>query len=310
MSLRVPAQQRPDFFFDPKSNFLFLFLGSCAAIVVGAYYFIRGFRILYRKRLIETTPTSKIRAAAMGPVEIHGKATGPYSLISPVSVVDCYFYESVAWVAGGREQEREHWTEVARESVCVPFFVCDDTGSMMIDARGAELGMPAEFEGQLDSYGTSESVRHFLGRHGVTGAGVVRVRERVVKPDDTLYVLGTLAEHRGASSYSTDWSPSEKETRMLSQQGADLQRRMALSMMNVDVTPATVLPSLASGQKFDLEPAASVQKGSGGRPFVIATQSERELLVEMARDSIRYVWGGPALLLVGLAILLWIIAPH
>jgi len=308
--LKVPAQQRPDFFFDPKSNFLFLFLGSCAAIVVGTYYFVRGFRVLYRKRLIETTLTSKIRAAAMGPVEIHGKATGPYSLISPVSLVDCYFYEAIAWMAGGREQEREQWTEVARESVCVPFFVCDDTGSMMIDARGAELDVPAEFEGLLDSYGTSESIRHLLGRHGVTAAGVVRVRERVVKPDDSLFVLGTLAENRGVSGYSTEWNPSEKGTRVLSQRGADLQRRMALSMMNIDVAPATVLPSLAPGQKFDLEPAASVQKGTAGCPFIIATQSERELLDEMARNSMRYVWGGPALLLIGLAILLWIIAPH
>jgi hypothetical protein len=307
--LKLPPEPRHEVFLDPKANFSFLFLGSCAAIMAGLYYFVRGFRVLYRKRLIETTPTSKIRAAAIGPLEIYGKTTGPYSLISPISMVDCYYYEAVASLQVG-EGSQSRWKEVARESVCVPFFVSDDTGSLMIDARGAELNLPAEFDGEIDAYGPSESIRHFLGRHGVAGAGRVKVRERVVKADQDLYVLGTLGEHSGAEAYSAELNLDEKETRILSQEGADLQRRIALSMMSIDVAPRTVLPSVAPQQKFARDAACAIQKGSAGRPFVIAASSERELLHEMARSAKLCVLGGPALVLIGLATLLWILAPR
>ena len=95
---------------------------------------------------------------------------------------------------------------------------------------------------------------------------------------------------------------------MLSQEGADLQRRIALSRMSIDVAPAAVLPSVASHQKFALDTGTAIQKGSAGRPFVIAASSERELLREMGRSATLYVLGGPALVLVGLATLLWILA--
>ena len=54
-------------------------------VVFGPYGFFLGWRALKIKRLIRNIPRSTIRAAALGPVEIVGKASGPYTLVSPIA---------------------------------------------------------------------------------------------------------------------------------------------------------------------------------------------------------------------------------
>jgi hypothetical protein len=61
-------------------------------VVFGPLLFVRGFRLLQRKRLIEDTPRSTVRGAALGPVELSGKAAGPYMLVAPLSQDDCLCY--------------------------------------------------------------------------------------------------------------------------------------------------------------------------------------------------------------------------
>jgi hypothetical protein len=75
------------------------FLFGCSGVIFGLYLFFRGFDLLRRKRWIEDTPVTKISAAAMGQVKVLGKATGPYTLLSPLAGLDCYYYKAVAWMA-------------------------------------------------------------------------------------------------------------------------------------------------------------------------------------------------------------------
>jgi hypothetical protein len=144
-----------------------------------------------RKRLIENTPTSTAHAAAMGPVEIHGRAIGPYGLISPLSELDCYYYAASIW----RQDEgaaQSSWERVGEEVLCVPFFIADETGSILIDPRGAELDLPPTFDGEAQPYG-SEMARHLISRHHAEG--ILKLKEVVIQPGDSLYVLarsGTL----------------------------------------------------------------------------------------------------------------------
>jgi hypothetical protein len=52
-------------------------IAAAIGALAGVYLFYRGFRLLQRKRLILNTPTSKVRSASMGLVEINGLAIGP-----------------------------------------------------------------------------------------------------------------------------------------------------------------------------------------------------------------------------------------
>ena len=89
--------------------------------------FFRGFALLRRKLLIEGIPASTVRSAALGLVEVSGTATGPYSVISPLSKTECYFYRAILPRHGD-----------CQETLCVPFFPDDGTGTLLIDPRGAE----------------------------------------------------------------------------------------------------------------------------------------------------------------------------
>ena len=64
---------------SPESASLIAFLFGATGFLFGLYLFFRGFEQLQRKRWLEDTPITKISAAAIGPVKVFGKASGPYT---------------------------------------------------------------------------------------------------------------------------------------------------------------------------------------------------------------------------------------
>ena len=109
---------------------------SALAIAGGLYFFFVGFRMLSRKRVLLSTPTSKIRSAAMGLVEVNGMATGPYTMPAPFTGKPCFLYHTTAWQR--REGKEKQWEKVVDETLHVPFFVDGSTGQLLIEPLGAE----------------------------------------------------------------------------------------------------------------------------------------------------------------------------
>src|SRR5207302_2581767 len=104
-------------------------------IVFGPYLFYRGFRVLQLKRAIMNVPRSTVRAAAMGPVEISGKAVGPYTLVAPMSHSDCLYYRLMV------ESNPSGDLRSTIRELCAPLFIDDGTGIVMVYPLGAELRM-------------------------------------------------------------------------------------------------------------------------------------------------------------------------
>ena len=171
-------------------------IGFCAGIGL----FVYGFRLLQRRRLILDTPFSKIRSASMGMVEISGLASGPYTMLAPVTARPCYYYRTLVW-EWKQSGKNKQWVKVAGESMHIPFFVNDNTGRMLIDPRGADLDLHRDFEGEFsDSFFTTkdpapDNIRTFLARHGVVTNNKIKVEEFCIKPKNSLFILGTLAEN-------------------------------------------------------------------------------------------------------------------
>lgn len=169
---------------------------------LGIHLFIRGFRLLQRRRLILDTPFSKIRSASMGMVEVSGQAVGPYTLISPIMARACYYYRTIVWELK-KQGKGSQWVKVAGECMHVPFFVDDNTGRMLIDPRGADLDLHRDFEQQYcDGFFTTKApappnVVAFLARHGVATRNKIKVEEFCIKPKNSLFILGTLTENPG-----------------------------------------------------------------------------------------------------------------
>ncbi len=174
----------------------------------GAYLFYRGFIVLQRKRLIENTPTSTVRGAAMGVVEVNGLATGPYTIPAPVTGVPCYYYRSIAWQLKQSGRNRS-WQKVADESMHVPFYLDDNTGRMLVNPQDAELDIHRDFcEVYSDTLfstniGVPSNVASFLARNGVDCDKKTKVEEFCIKPKNALFVLGTLSQNYGVSVSNT-----------------------------------------------------------------------------------------------------------
>jgi hypothetical protein len=169
--------------------------------VLGIVLFFWGFRLLQRRRLILDTPLSKIRSASMGMVEVNGLAVGPYTMNAPVTERPCYYYRTQAW-EWKQNGKNKQWVEVASECQHVPFFVDDNTGRLLVDPRGAELDLHCDFKEEFNSSFFSHddapaSVNRFLSRHGVGTINKIKVEEYCIKPKNSLFILGTLADNPG-----------------------------------------------------------------------------------------------------------------
>jgi hypothetical protein len=172
------------------------FVGSFA----GVYLFYRGFRLLQRKRLILNTPASKIRSAAMGMVEINGLAVGPYTILAPITGVPCYYFHTMAW-QWQQEGRNSKWVKVADESLHVPFFLDDNTGRVLVNPQGAEMDIHRDFHDEFStglfssSFEMPPNIDDFLVRHGVSTDKKIKIDEYCIKPKNSLFVLGTLAQN-------------------------------------------------------------------------------------------------------------------
>lgn len=183
---------------DPTALLFWCALGFCAGI--GLFFY--GFRLLQRRQLILDTPLSKIRSAAMGMVEISGLAVGPYTMVAPITERECFYFRTMVseWKQSGKNKQ---WVKVAGECMHVPFFIDDNTGHMLIDPHGADLDLHRDFEQEFcDSFFTTKepapaNVQEFLARHGVATNNKIRVEEFCIKPKNSLFILGTLADNHG-----------------------------------------------------------------------------------------------------------------
>jgi hypothetical protein len=253
-------------------------------VIFGPYFFFRGFRLLQRKRLIMDTPRSTVRAAALGQVEVSGRAVGPYTLIAPLSQTECLYYR-IAIETNPKGDLRKKV-----EELCAPLFLDDGTGTLMIYPEGSDLKLPA-------SSNRSEYGNLALAASGHLAVNPEFAREYCIKPGDTIFVLGTLQENPWAKR-----NPMAECTELsrigpgyVSEGEADLLRREAFPCLDPTL-PAGA--DLAPPDQFNLHPPVILMRGAG--QFVISTDSQRELVAKLNWKSLLCIWGGPAAALWGL----------
>jgi hypothetical protein len=354
-----------------------IFAWALVGAAVGVFLFFRGFKMLQLKRLIQNTPTSKVRSACMGLVELSGMPVGPSTIPAGITGDPCYYYRATAWER--RQSSNNEWKQVAQESLFVPFFLQDDTGLMLVNAQGADMDVHRnfkdEFGGSFFSSGNLPmgSVEDFLLRYGLEGKHV-RLEEYCIKPEYPLFVLGTLGENgtrwdttperhiAAASSSISVRMPRPDLARMFttlrsSQAQTSSPPASAISNMNAGtrvaaqppatpktsswssismdevhkplasaaapVNSRTVAPEqparqqsvavslpdmppldIASDSGFNLNAPVALSKGPSNAPFTISCESQRELISALGWKSAACIWGGPALTVACIYVLL------
>jgi hypothetical protein len=254
-------------------------------VVFGPYLFFRGFRVLQLKRAIMNVPRSTVRAAAMGQVEIRGKALGPYTLVAPMSHSDCLYYRLHV------ESNPSGDLKTTIHELCAPLFLDDGTGIVMVYPQGAELKMaPSSQRAEYGKLVVALSTRYRTENPEFA-------QEYSIRPGDSIFVLGTLRENiwKNRHPYEGTEDLARIGPGFICDGEADLQRREAFPFLD-PTRPAGAV--IVSTQQFDLNPPVILMKGSG--PFVISTDSEVELLSKLSWKSWLFIWGGPIAALWGL----------
>jgi hypothetical protein len=189
-----------------------VFVISFAVLIAGIALFVMGFYFYKQKRLIQDTPTSKIRSLAMGLVEIVGRVVPlPHRVIkSPLTEKDCVYYRYTV-EEYRRSGKHSHWVTIKKGERSEFFYLEDETGMVLIDPRGAKIKTIQDFECQSGFMKDPPlPVIRFLEANnlrfeGFLGANkTMRYKENYIAPNDTLYIMGTADKNQYTSDSEAD----------------------------------------------------------------------------------------------------------
>jgi hypothetical protein len=244
------------------------------ALVAGVFLFIAGFRDLRRLRLIENTPTAKIRSMAMGLVEVVGTIEGRSTQHAPFSGRPCAYWQVEIAVRNGR---RRSWTTIHRRASGRPFFLRDETGVALVYPHGSECHVGHAVEEVAHGLMLPPCYADYMRENGlwmrhVAGLSVMRFRERTLEGGERVYLLGTATPRPQALTVS----------------------EIQLAATGTDDVRAEPL------RTRDAEVAAVIRRGEHEKTFLISQQSEKHLTTWLRWKAPLQLAGGPILAVIGL----------
>lgn len=283
------------------------FCGACIAAMPGGKFYpalaltvatsvfglFRGLRYLFKARLIEDMPTSRIRSASQGYAEFIGLALlRGEPLSAPLTGRPCLWwrYTIERLQKSGKSTS---WRVIERDQSKHPFYLDDGSGVCRIEPQGAEIAchhrqrwqgserrpralLPTEKPGLLQSLG---SLRISVGER-------YRYTEFLIREGDPLYVLGHFVSDATGRRLLTVDQVSGQLIRHWKQDFKQLLVRFdedGNGQLDADewqkVTAAAQQEALqVQRQNAAAEVEHSVRKPeSGGLPYLIGSQAQEQI---------------------------------
>ncbi|MEJ6655147.1 MAG: GIDE domain-containing protein [Pseudomonas sp.] len=284
-----------------------------ASSLLALWLLYRMFSRLRRARWVEDTPTSKIRSAAQGLVELVGKVEGGghAPLLSPLAGRPCLWYRFSVEELQRRGKNTE-WRTVERGHSDRPFLLRDETGRCWVLPSEAEVHprLRRRWEGQrrwpLGNKAQTGVLGALLGRR-------YRYTEEYLQEHDILYALGWF-ESRGGGRDAMD--PQSVARQIISGWKADYPDLLARFDRNRDgqldpvewerVRTAAALEAQHQIRRAGESPTvhALAKPPHKGLPFLLSDHHEEELSRKLRRQS---GWSLAGMLIAGgLAGWLWL----
>ncbi|MEJ2686158.1 MAG: GIDE domain-containing protein [Gammaproteobacteria bacterium] len=290
-----------------------LLLAALGAVALVAFVFI--WRNLRRARIIEDTPTARVRSAAQGYVELEGRGRlldGP-AVRAPLTGMECLWWrfkvERRETAVDSRGRRFTSWNTVNSGASDDLFLFDDGTGTCVIDPHGADVVPGA----RQVWYGGSEwprvGPRTGTGLLGAMGGNYRYTEERLMP--GRLYALGWFRTVSNA-----DLSLSEEVSALLRQWKLDKPRLLRRFDANGDGTidagewegarEAALEQIQAERQEEAREPATNTlaRPDESRYPFILAATPQEALT---RRFRLRAA-GALAAQGMALVLLLWAVA--
>jgi hypothetical protein len=285
-----------------------------AGFALGGWVCRRGLAGLRDGLAVANTPTAKAGSAALGLVELQGRAVTNEASLSAVTERPSIWWDVTVYAWYDESNGDGEWRQVAARHggrIDVVEFE-DDSGRLPVWLPGAVLLLESSaWDSKKDNLPAAGAA--LLDEIGIPWHGNrhLRVTEECLAANQTLYVLGTLDERRNLPE------PSEAS---LMERGLQAIRSGQWRRMLVGAVPAPLRIVVAvligyldmmvrlghGGERSPrdivaappaLEPTALVVwKGRDGRPFLVANRPEKASLESLRRRSLwTFAFGGAVL---------------
>ena len=267
----------------------------------GVFLFFWGFRAWRLLRLIEDTPSSKVRSMPLGRVEVQGRAQGKAELEAALTGTPCVYYRYQI-EQEVRSNKRRSWRTVAKgDSATWGLYLEDETGRVLVDPTGAEVDISRDW--QETSPELTPRLQGVLARHGVDPNGLLfrkklRFSEWRLVPGDVVFVLGVAQERAGLAL--------ERRRRITDKLAALKSDPEAMAHLDtdgdgrVDAEEWEVARQLAASEvrlEGDEDRVAIARAPNGECPFYISDRAESHVLSAQRWRARGGVFGGAGLAL-------------
>ncbi len=265
--------------------------------MLGGWLLVYGFSLLREKRLIENVPRSTVRSVAMGFAEISGAAREKGPLTAPLSGLPCVYFRYVIEEERSNGRNGREWVTIDQGESPVPFYVEDETGSMLVDPAGAETVIKVGYQTVRRDEGLFSKRKRYTEWHIITGericvVGTVReahdmVRERQARLNERLHDL--KKDPQALARFDTD-----KNGQISSEEWDGAVRAVKDEMLHEEVRREPGKP----------EDEIVIGKGRDETTFVISDRSGASLVRGLAIKSGLSLLFGPAIVVIMAASLL------
>lgn len=187
-----------------SEDYEFVLVASLLSAVIGFYLFVRNWK---RLRIVEDTPTARLRSAHQGYIELKGKGQliDDQPIYAPLSNHPCLWYHSQieqqeTFIENGRTQIR--WNVVYKNISGHRFKLTDGENNCYVDPTDAEVNGNEK----LVWYGHTEwPIRtRLLESQSIVHAMIsgYRYSEWLILPEQPLYILGQFSSWPPATQQS------------------------------------------------------------------------------------------------------------
>jgi hypothetical protein len=283
-----------------RLKFWLLVIGLAAGAVYSFWY---AFKAWAKNRVIEDTPTSRVRSAAQGYVELSGQGLLPADSHNkgPLTGMPCTWWRYKIEERGYNGRSRS-WSTVDSGTSEAPFLLDDGTGQCLIDPRGAEVYTSASDVW----YGPSAwPEMHIPNGTGIFGwlvdtfvTGKYRYTEHRLQPREHVYAIGAFRSLGGVSIESPDGAIGELLREWKRDQSTllarfDTNHDGTLSSAEWDLARAAARKQVLDGRTAVARPPSVnvMEDPMDGRSFLLAASDGESLARRFRRRALAGIGG-------------------
>jgi len=273
----------------------FMVMASLLVAVISFYMFMRYWK---RLRIIEDTPTAKLRSAHQGYIELEGKGQfiDDRPLYSPLSNHPCLWYRSQieqqeTFIDNGRTQTR--WNVVYKNISHYRFKLIDGKNSCYVDPEAAEVNSHQK----LVWYGNTEwPIRtQLLESQSIIHAATNSYRycEWLILPSQPLYILGQFTTLSATAQKSirdvmidliNDWKQDQEQLKTrfdTNKDGQIDQEEWEVARQEAQSEAQRIHDQLA----LELDMHIIAKPNDPIQPFIISAYSQTVLIQKYRRSA-------------------------